>query len=451
VTISELRISGDFVVASALDQRGLYGGLGGSPPLIVWHSKDKIAGTPDLIPTGESGLPDFADSNGLTVSAFASPTFAINPTTKTIFAADISMGSFGTVAENDAGIFVTTPPDLEGTACGGATEGKSKNAACFPIAFSGFSSTFNVTAGSGIQILQVASATDSAQSFFMAFLARPLSTGNPFIDMLQCKEPVTGSSSCTPLGGVAAGTATNPIAGFSLTAPAGGSNVFVAYAQGGPTSQTLNVVKCTVGFPSSPSCGTPTQVTTFTPVVTIPGQAFSPSFTPDIAGDSSDLFLSFDGCGRGSEPFTTPFKSHECARSQINVFVSTDGATSWSPYTLPTLTGIQYLPSVTVDSATGNFFLSYLSTGKDATFQSFVPTVAVIPASLGPATIIPLTAKPIDPSAGFSGGDSIWSAPTGSIFNGIGYEGVDSIVQGNWGANVNLPKETNVVLRFTSQ
>ena len=432
---------GDFFIGAITDPRGSFGGMGGSSSVVVWHDIDAVSGTPGCNANDESGLPDFIDFNSVTVSGFSDPRVVYDPIQKRFFLADIHLGSSSSGSENAVGIFSTTPALLESTACAGAKEGKTKNNACFTLLANPFSSSFNITAATGAELGQVDATTDSAGNVYVGLSAKALAPGTFFLDMTQCQE---SSNTCTPLGGVA--FTSTPIQGFKINVV--GSHVFVAYTQGSAPIETLNVVQCTPNFPSAPSCGSATTVTTFTPLVTIPGQIFTPHSIPGLTGLGSTLVTTIDSCA--GSLFTTPYKNMECGHPQFQVFTSTNAGATWSPFVVPPEPGIQYFSEPFMDAG-GDIGVTFLSTGKDTTAQSFSLNLMSIPPSLGTPTFTQLTPKAIDPSGDFSSGGTFWDAPVNSpARGGVLYSLFDSTnFKGNDGSDTGMNKETDAVIRLT--
>lgn len=441
------------MLGTAWDQRGFWGGLGNSLSLVAGHYKDAVAGTPGCNANVEFALPDYTDGNGVTVSGFADDDAVYDAIDNVWYFTDIHTGSTTNGVENSVAIFSTTAKVVEGTACSGAKEGKAKNAACVPNAFPIFSSSYNITMNTGVQILRVRATQDSSY-FYTSFLAKNLSAGGTtFIDGEQCKKPVTGPSSCTLLGGFAFNPDPgNPIFDFAITpnTASGGGLVFV-YTQGSPLSQTLYSAQCTLNYPSSPLCGTPTAITTYIPLMYLRGQQFTIGPRVSLASSGGTAVAAVDTCT--GTPVTTPqrsYRSYICGTSGNVVWTSMDGGKTWSQFGSPSQTGSQFLSSLSTE--TGSFDLYYLTTRNDKTNQSFTVNLMKIPTALTTPTISTLTTKAIDPSSDFSTGGSMWGPPQASVGkNGVIYLhfATTNAAVGTWGPFNNQGRETNADVRVT--
>jgi hypothetical protein len=444
---------GDLIIGSATDQRGLFKGLGGSVSLTVFHTKDLTAGTPDCTPNFEAGLPDVVDSKNVTVSGFADPRVVADGPNGQLIVADIHTGtaSDGNL-QNDFFVAHTNLVFIQ--ACASAKEGKAKNKACWPNAYTVLDSEVNRTAGTGFFINHVSLGLDSAGIITASALVTSMAN-NTSLMTAQCPESATSAAQCSPFTTVATGTASNPITTFS-SAVAPNRNLLFAYSQGNPTAQfpsaAINSVVCTPHTPpNAPTCASPVLVTDDVPVVTVPGQQFIVDNSPPvIAAGGSNIGVVHSGCHGSFTPFTTPSKVNECAQPQIGISISTDGGLSYTVYpSLPAMAGRQYYGGLVADAA-GNLKVTFLNTGTDTTGQSFKVTLAEIPAALTAPTVSTITPKPIDPSAGFSSAGIDWSGPAMThVSNGTSYVAFTTTnTTGNWGSNTKLGKQTNAIVRI---
>ncbi len=454
----------DFIVVGAKDARGLYGGLGGSSSLTVFHTTNAVSGTPDCTPNVEAALPMLTDSNGVKVSGMTGPSVAYDAATNTIIAGSILTGtaSDGNL-ENAVGVFFSTPATIESTACANGAEGNTKNKSCWPKGFTITASELNRTANTGLLFGPVEFRVWGNGNVGLALGWVDTQSGDFNEGIAECPETATSASNCTPFTVFATGSTTNPLNGFKLVIGANGT-AYIGYSQGDEAVQfptdAFNLATCTPNtLPNAPSCVSGGTIADYVPVGNAPGfippidttklltifdtfgGAISPTSPPTVAWATTECVGTF-------EPITTPAKTNECAQTDIGIWYEI-GVGSYSKYTLPSMPGKQFLPGSISFDASANLYVPFLSTGTDTTGQSFRVNIATIPAGFGtPATITQVTPSAIDPSAGFStGGDDWGPVYSTDVQGGSFYLLFDSTkLTGNWGPNTKQPKESDTII-----
>ena len=427
-------------------------------------------GTFDCAVEVEAATPDVTDKLGVVDSGSGDPVIAADNTRSKIFAADLHFGtnSLGDT-ETGIGLFRTTTADVDSAGCLGASEGKPKNAKCWPASIvinpaDGVTTAFN---DKPHMTVDERSSGTGAGDVYVTWTEFTSSATN--IDLMACKNGFLALADCSSKVVVASDSSSTSFLQFSHVAvrPANASSnpgeITITYVKptpvGFPTPTTpvvvpatetmaINYVKCTPkGAPTAPTCGSPTTVFTentpiFFPSGALSGQLFRANTYPkhDHRRNSSggtDTFVVWDHCtinpvsltayslgGFGGAPAIPDFI---CPNADILISMSSNDGGSWSsPTVLAGGAGDQFFPWVRADrGSTGNSLgtvnIAYYDTSPDAARHDLkVKLIQIPPTSSTPGPPVAITSVNNDPSGDFELRDLFYGDYIGVFARGTG-------------------------------